>query len=134
MLKHIHDQGEKLAGEYDPLLSFAQGGTGDSGRIPVIGVRRATLEELFRTGLGTDLAKLEREIDQGPKPQSREIPGWRLTGEITVIRKEADVKNVLGVLEGEGPLADETIIVGAHYDHLGWAGRRIPRAGQKGDP
>jgi Zn-dependent M28 family amino/carboxypeptidase len=32
------------------------------------------------------------------------------------------VKNIIGVLEGEGPLADETIIVGAHYDHLGLGG------------
>ena len=27
--------------------------------------------------------------------------------------------NVIGVLEGEGPAADETIVIGAHYDHLG---------------
>jgi hypothetical protein len=29
---------------------------------------------------------------------------------------------VIGVLEGSGPLADETIVVGAHYDHLGRGG------------
>ncbi|NLE37947.1 MAG: M20/M25/M40 family metallo-hydrolase [Pirellulaceae bacterium] len=29
------------------------------------------------------------------------------------------IKNVVAVLEGEGPLAHETIIIGAHYDHLG---------------
>ena len=28
-------------------------------------------------------------------------------------------KNVIGVLEGAGPLAEETIVIGAHYDHLG---------------
>jgi Iap family predicted aminopeptidase len=33
------------------------------------------------------------------------------------------VKNVIGVLEGSGPLAKETIVVGAHYDHLGYGGR-----------
>jgi Zn-dependent M28 family amino/carboxypeptidase len=32
------------------------------------------------------------------------------------------VKNVVAVLEGEGPLADETIVLGAHYDHLGLGG------------
>jgi hypothetical protein len=31
-------------------------------------------------------------------------------------------KNVVGVLEGSGPLADETIVIGAHYDHLGRGG------------
>ena len=29
------------------------------------------------------------------------------------------LQNVIGVLEGEGPAADETIVIGAHYDHLG---------------
>ena len=32
------------------------------------------------------------------------------------------MKNVVGVLAGEGPLADETIVVGAHYDHVGFGG------------
>lgn len=29
-------------------------------------------------------------------------------------------QNVIGVLPGAGSLADEWIVVGAHYDHLGW--------------
>ncbi len=28
-------------------------------------------------------------------------------------------RNVLAVLEGEGPRADEAVLIGAHYDHLG---------------
>jgi hypothetical protein len=28
-------------------------------------------------------------------------------------------KNVVATLEGQGPAADETIVIGAHYDHLG---------------
>jgi hypothetical protein len=34
-------------------------------------------------------------------------------------RKTAKITNVVAVLEGKGPLAHETIIIGAHYDHLG---------------
>lgn len=30
-------------------------------------------------------------------------------------------QNVLGVLPGEGTLAGQWVIVGAHYDHIGWA-------------
>jgi len=29
------------------------------------------------------------------------------------------LKNVIGVLEAQGPSAEETIVIGAHYDHLG---------------
>jgi Zn-dependent M28 family amino/carboxypeptidase len=32
------------------------------------------------------------------------------------------VKNVVGVLEGVGPLANETVVIGAHYDHVGRGG------------
>lgn len=35
-------------------------------------------------------------------------------------RRPVEVKNVLALLPGEGPLADEIIVVGAHYDHLGY--------------
>jgi metal-dependent amidase/aminoacylase/carboxypeptidase family protein len=35
-------------------------------------------------------------------------------------RRPVDVKNVMALLPGEGPLADEVIVVGAHYDHLGY--------------
>ena len=39
---------------------------------------------------------------------------------MTVKRTEYKVKNVVGVLEGTGPLADETVVIGAHYDHVGY--------------
>ena len=47
------------------------------------------------------------------------------------------MKNVVGVLEGSGPLADETVVVGAHYDHLGLrqrAAQRRRHAGPGQDP
>lgn len=32
------------------------------------------------------------------------------------------VTNVIGLIPGQGALADETVVVGAHYDHLGFGG------------
>jgi len=34
----------------------------------------------------------------------------------------AAVKNVVGVLPGRGPLAGQVVVIGAHYDHLGFGG------------
>jgi Zn-dependent M28 family amino/carboxypeptidase len=34
----------------------------------------------------------------------------------------ATVKNVVGLIPGRGDLADETVVLGAHYDHLGLGG------------
>lgn len=123
LARGVQSQSTKLAEEIDPLLKFqTAGGSGEPGRIPVINCRRAVINRILKAALDTDLGALEKEIDKGPTPQSREIPGWKLTGEITVDRRETEVKNVVAVLEGEGPNADETIVVGAHYDHLGFGG------------
>src|SRR5581483_9038272 len=42
---------------------------------------------------------------------------------VSVERRRIPVKNVVGVLDGAGPLANETVVIGAHYDHLGYGGR-----------
>jgi hypothetical protein len=41
-------------------------------------------------------------------------------GETRVARKKVISRNVIAILEGEGPKAEETIVIGAHYDHLGF--------------
>ncbi|MBS0210455.1 MAG: M20/M25/M40 family metallo-hydrolase [Planctomycetes bacterium] len=130
-LKNLDDQAAKLKHEYDPLLGFRGAGGGDTGRIPVVFCRRAAIDPIVRAALKTDLATLEREIDKGPKPASRELPGWRAKGEISVTRTQATVKNVIGVLPGSGPKADETIVIGAHYDHLGMGGEGSLAPGEK---
>jgi hypothetical protein len=33
---------------------------------------------------------------------------------------QATLHNVIGVLDGKGALANETLVIGAHYDHLGY--------------
>ncbi len=40
--------------------------------------------------------------------RSGALAGWQARGELTIERKQAEVKNVVGVLEGAGALADET--------------------------
>ena len=47
--------------------------------------------------------------------------------DVSRIRKE--VRNVAGLLPGrDGPLADEVVILGAHYDHLGLGGQNSQSA------
>ncbi len=51
---------------------------------------------------------------------------------IDLSRKEVQAYNVVGILEGSDQLKNETIIVGAHYDHLGRGGEGslAPRSGE----
>ena len=112
-----------LAGSPDRLLPYNGAGEDGSGkRIPVFFCLREALNGVFKAALGKDLATIENEIDADLKPRSHALTGWSAAGETNIIRKEVEAKNVIAVLEGEGPLADETIVVGAHYDHLGMGG------------
>ena len=119
----IRELAERIQSATDPLLGFEGAGGGSEGRnFPVLYVRRSAMDGIIRQALGKPLAEIEQDIDKGPTPQSRALEGWRAIGETKVERQEADVKNVIAVLEGVGPHANETVIIGAHYDHLGWGG------------
>ena len=129
LAKQIEVLGTSMQQEYDPVFKLHRAGEDAEGReIPVIHVRRGVIDPIIKSAAGgKDLETLETEIDgdphkEGPKPQSFELKDWILRGQTDIHREKSDVKNVIAVLEGEGPLADETIIVGAHYDHLGYGG------------
>ena len=51
----------------------------------------------------------------GESSDNEESSENRMAGDERAVK----LKNVVGVLEGQGPSADETIVIGAHYDHLG---------------
>jgi hypothetical protein len=91
-------------------------------RAPTLMVTRAYADRLLEAGGAPKLAELEKSIDADLKPQSKELTGVTLSGEVLTERDTITAKNVIGVLEGSGPFSDETIVVGAHYDHLGSGG------------
>jgi hypothetical protein len=90
-----------------------------SNKLPAFHIRRAVLETMLLRS-GAELSALEREIDRDLKPRSRILEGWTANLELKTKRDRVGLKNVVGVLEGAGPLAKETVVVGAHYDHLGF--------------
>jgi Zn-dependent M28 family amino/carboxypeptidase len=100
----------------DELLTFS---AVVPGRAPALMISRAFADRLLEAGGASKLAELEKAIDADLKPQSKELKDVTISGEVAVERGVIQGKNVIGVLEGSGPLADETIVVGAHYDHLG---------------
>ncbi|HET6327485.1 MAG TPA: M28 family peptidase [Planctomycetaceae bacterium] len=108
--------------ENDAFMKFGYGGTGSDNSIPVVQLSIEAADRLLKPTLGKTLNELESAIDQDMKPQSALVKGWKVDGLTTIDRSPTEVKNVIGVLEGEGPHADETVVVGAHYDHLGRGG------------
>ncbi|MFO0872173.1 MAG: M20/M25/M40 family metallo-hydrolase [Pirellulales bacterium] len=114
--------GQKLAGDFDTVPGFLEAGQASHAKvIPVFFCKRAALAPLLKAA-GLDLTEVERQIDADLQPRSRELSGWSVQGEAEVIHRRADVCNVVGVIDGEGPLANETVVIGAHYDHVGKGG------------
>ncbi|MFG0336238.1 MAG: M28 family peptidase [Maioricimonas sp. JB049] len=106
----------------DKLMEFGYGGTRGGKSVPILHISQEICNRLLESSLGKTLTELESEIDTTGAPQSASLSGWVAEGEARFELVRVPVRNVIGVLEGRGPLADETIIVGAHYDHIGLGG------------
>lgn len=115
-------QGRAKSGKTDELMEFGYGGDGRKKSIPVFHIKQEVVDKLLKPSTGKTLAELEAAIDEDLKPRSQVLKGWSAKGVATVEQVSREVKNVIGVLEGEGPLANETIVIGAHYDHVGMGG------------
>jgi hypothetical protein len=118
--------------ETDSLMPFTRAGEGSDRRtMPVLHLRRAVLDDVVTRSLGRDLATIQKGIDDTLTPASAALSGWRIRGRVAIERVETQGRNVMAVIPGRGaPAADdhaaidprETVVLGAHYDHLGFGG------------
>jgi len=120
--KYRAGKGHLPAEPGDDLIKFGYGGNEAIREIPVMHITNKFANELLKLAAAPTLTELEASIDESGKPASRPLAGVRAGGVTSVERPVATVKNVIGVVEGTGPLADETVVVGAHYDHVGRGG------------
>jgi Peptidase family M28/PDZ domain/PA domain len=111
-----------LGGQPDRIIAFGQAGPSPISNIPFLMMTREKADEFLEAAGQPPLEDFELKIDDELKPRSREIKGWTLTAKINIDEKKVETKNVLGVVEGAGPHASETVIIGGHYDHLGHGG------------
>lgn len=104
-------------GEADALMEFEEHGAEQFG-IPAMHVTRAVAERVLQSGgLGT-LAALQEKLDAGGYA-SADLKDVTAEGQAGIERQTSVTRNVLGLLRGEGSLAEECVVIGAHYDHLG---------------
>lgn len=104
--------------------SASLGAPAASAPIPYAFISQAMAERLVAT-LGTDLAGLESRL-RSSGPATCVLPGARVDITTTLhATRGANARNVVGFLPGRDPdLAQEVVVLGAHYDHvgLGWFG------------
>ncbi len=70
----------------------------------------------------TQLNDVEARIDATLEPLSTELKDWEVDYVADVQNTQIKIFNVVGLLEGVGPNKDEIIVIGGHYDHLGYGG------------
>jgi Zn-dependent M28 family amino/carboxypeptidase len=104
-------------GEDDRLTRFGSvSGPEDTG-ILLVQVKNSVAQTWFAAA-GKTLAGVQDEINSSAKPGSFAFPDLvRLTVAVNIETTRATVNNVLAYLPGK---TDEYVIVGAHYDHLGY--------------
>jgi len=101
----------------DDLTHFYAGGPRYA--LPVLHIRRTLANALLKAGGLADLDTLQQKLDAGAGPVSAPLPGLHAAGEVASTSNETLARNVVAVLPGTGPHANEYVAVGAHYDHLG---------------
>ncbi|RMG41004.1 MAG: M20/M25/M40 family metallo-hydrolase [Planctomycetota bacterium] len=107
----------------DPLMPFGYGGHEAGGRtMPVVHIKQSVCNRILKAATGRTLDEIAEQIDRTLKPASRKLKGWTVDLDVDLKRERVEARNVIGVLRGTGPHADEVIVVGAHYDHLGRGG------------
>lgn len=90
--------------------------------IPVISVARDVVDKLIRQTTNNSLDAIQEKIDATATPHSVMLVNTTATLRVELKPTTATSSNVVAVLPGRGPLAEETVVIGAHYDHVGMGG------------
>jgi Tol biopolymer transport system component len=122
--------GPLQADEKDRLPPLTNDGPESPAGIPVVQVRTSVAQRWLGAG-GPDLGEFQRAVDRDLTPRSRASTGVRVRGRVALRAIHSPAQNLAAKIPGKGPLASETIVLGAHYDHLGWGGERSMRPNER---
>jgi len=124
--RYARDKGASALILVDPLdedlvkLSYDQS-FATSG-IPCISMQKNILERIFEP-LNRDLKHIQDSIKSSRKPVTFDLPEVTVALETEVVKVMGKTANVIGMLEGSDEiLKSENLIVGAHFDHIGYGG------------
>jgi len=104
-------------GEEDLLTRFGSVSGPENAGIMFVQVKNAAAESWFAAA-GKSLADVQNQINTSSIPGSFAFPAsLQISLQVNIESTRATVNNVLAYLPGK---TDEYIIIGAHYDHLGY--------------
>lgn len=106
------------------VLGVSEAGSqrSEPAEIPVVSLARDLADRLLEDSAERSLASLEAEIDQTLTPSSLSMPGTSVALRSELEQTTVSTSNVIGVIPGRGALAEQSVVIGAHYDHVGMGG------------
>ncbi len=111
-----------LDSDQDDLITLSYDQSIGNAGIPALCLTRAACDRLLSLA-GTSTETLQKEISATLHPHSIQIQGATIKIRTDVREVPARSANVIGFLEGnDAVLKNELVVVGAHYDHLGFGG------------
>lgn len=106
--------------DQDKLIEFYYDRSPLLAGFPAVQVKRSYIDELFKNA-GFSFSECQINISKEKKPASFEFKNASAKIETGVSELNGTGHNVAAILEGTDPvLKNEFIVIGGHYDHLGW--------------
>jgi Iap family predicted aminopeptidase len=116
----IFVSGEKFDAD-DKLLKLSYDKSAANAGIPVLQIKRTLVEPIFAAS-GKSLVQVESDIITNQTSMSFST-GSTVSAQTDIIQKMVKTQNVIAFIQGSDPvLKDQYILIGAHYDHLGFGG------------
>ncbi len=120
----IVNKGDDDRGLYDFGTGF-RSGRGAS-NLPMLHITQEVADDMLAAAGMPGIHKLQAHIEDQERPASAPLSGVSVRGLVDVASVDRPVRNVVGMIPGQGPDADEIIVLGGHYDHLGIRRKGMP--------
>ena len=106
----------------DKLMPLVVENNEVKGGIPIVSITREFADRLLKKR-GITIDSLERILVSSKAPKSFET-GETVIGTVDLVVEHQRTANVMALIEGSDPkLKNEYLVVGGHYDHLGYGGK-----------
>ncbi|MBE2279098.1 MAG: M20/M25/M40 family metallo-hydrolase [Ignavibacteriaceae bacterium] len=105
----------------DKLISSSSATRESAAAIPAVNIKRDIANKILKP-VNLSITDLEKQYASDKKPASISS-GSAVELQTDMIQNKVQTMNVVAMIEGSDPvLKDEYIVIGAHFDHLGWGG------------
>jgi len=105
----------------DELIGLKYDNSFSSSGIPVFSISRAVADKWLHNA-NTTVDSIQTKINSSKKPLSINVPNVVLSLSSDIFEIKDTTANVAGLLRVADTANSEYLVIGAHYDHLGWGG------------